>query len=361
MTSKLTSPIRCGDEAGSPPSEDAAPPAGAAKAGETSAGIPAEPGKADEAEQAGPAVVPAVGSPSAMAAPCESDVPVACAAEAKDGGTKAPAAEPAIVGTPKAAPAAVPRAKGWTARAGRMPAAAAALVLALGGGYGIGAATTPRDGADSGRTAQLLEAATRDLREAHGQLGRLAAELTSIRSAVEGIKGDREAARSDILAKQAQLSDRVERAGQDSASRIARLAEQLDRIERGQREAARQAAAEKADRAERREKAAAASVPPAKPGPAPAKPNADSHADPAHTGSIGEAKAAEKLDPRKTPLAGFVVRDYDDGFALIETRSGRYIDVAVGYNLPGAGRVEAIERRGRQWVVITPKGYIGER
>lgn len=360
MTSKLTSPILGGAEAGSPPPEEAAPhaeaapraeaapPAEAAKAGETCTGIPAEAGKTGKAEEAG------LAAPAAI--PAGSDA--ACARAEESEGAKAPTAEPA--GTAKAAASSVLRVRAWTAgaRAVRMPAAAAAaLVLALGGGYGIGAATS-RGGADSGRTAQLLEAATQNLRDAHGQLGQLAAELTSIRSAVEGIKGDRVASRSDILAKQAQLSDRVERAGQDSASRIAKLAEQLDRIERGQREAARQAAAEKA---EKREKVAAAPVPPAKPGPAPAKPAAESHADPAHTGSIGEAKPAEKLDPRKTPLAGFVVRDYDDGFALIETRSGRYIDVAVGYNLPGAGRVEAIERRGRQWVVITPKGYIGER
>ena len=30
-------------------------------------------------------------------------------------------------------------------------------------------------------------------------------------------------------------------------------------------------------------------------------------------------------------------------------------------SVPGIGRVEAIERRGRQWVVVTAKGFIAER
>ena len=244
-------------------------------------------------------------------------------------------------------------AKAWlsNAHAYRVPAAAAAaLVAALLTGYGLGVAgQVSETGKTSAKSAALLASSAKDLREAQGQIVQLASELKSIKGAVENMKGDREKSRGDILAKQAQLSERVERAGQENASRIGRLAEQLDRIEKSTRQAAADKAADKADKPEK--VAAAAPIPPAKPG-----------RDVAHTGSIAEPKAADqKTDPRKTPLDGYVVRDYDDGYALIETRSGRYIDVAVGYNLPGVGKVEAIERRGRQWVVVTPKGYIGER
>ncbi len=45
----------------------------------------------------------------------------------------------------------------------------------------------------------------------------------------------------------------------------------------------------------------------------------------------------------------------------MENRQGRLFEVRPGSNLPGIGRIEAIERRGRRWVVITPKGYIAER
>lgn len=258
---------------------------------------------------------------------------------------------------PKPAPVEQPQAKtppGWL-RAYRLPAAAAAtLIVALGMGYGFGA--VGQDKRSGAKSAQMLEKTSRDLREAHSQIGQLTAELKSIKTAVDGIKGDREKSRNDILSKQAQLSERLDKTGQESASRIGRIAEQLDRVEKSQRDAVRQASLEKPDKADKHDKVAAA---PAQPVPVPpVKPALDV----AHTGSIGEAKpAAEKPDPRKTLLDGYVVRDYDQGYALIETRSGRHYDVAVGYNLPGIGKVEAIERRGRQWVVVTQKGYIVER
>jgi hypothetical protein len=47
------------------------------------------------------------------------------------------------------------------------------------------------------------------------------------------------------------------------------------------------------------------------------------------------------------------------GGAVVEARNGRLHEVVPGRNLPGAGRVEAIERRGRIWVVVTTKGVIG--
>lgn len=246
-------------------------------------------------------------------------------------------------------------AKAWlsNAHAYRVPAAAAAaLVAALLTGYGLGVAgQVSETGKTSAKSAALLASSAKDLRDAQGQIVQLATELKSIKGAVENMKGDREKSRGDILAKQAQLSERVERAGQENASRIGRLAEQVDRIEKSTRQASAEKAADKADKSDKPERVAAAPIPPARP-----------VRDVAHTGSLPDPKAADqKGDPRKTPLDGYVVRDYDDGYALIETRAGRYIDVAVGYTLPGVGKVEAIERRGRQWVVVTPKGYIGER
>lgn len=258
-----------------------------------------------------------------------------------------PKAEPPKMETPKLASV-----ESWlsNAHAYRAPAAAAAaLVVALLTGYGLGASGQFRASANS---SALLAQTTQDLRATNGQLGQFAAELKSIKGVVEGMKGDREKSRGDIVSKQSQISERLERTGQENATRIGRLAEQLDRIEKAQRDATRQASADKAaEKADKPEKTAAAPLPPAKP-----------NREVAHTGSLGDQKnEPPKADPRKTPLDGYVVRDYDDGYALIETRSGRYIDVSVGYTLPGVGKVEAIERRGRQWVVVTPKGYIGER
>lgn len=228
--------------------------------------------------------------------------------------------------------------------------AAAALVLALGAGYGIGT----RSG---GPEAALWSEAAGEVRTANRQIARLASELDAVKGALDALKAGRDTTRTD--ARQAQLLEKLERAGQDHSSRMARMAEQIDRIEKTQRDPARLAAlGEKLDRIEKTV-ASGPPLPPAKPVAAAAAPVPDVK----ETGSIAEPKPArpEPADPRKIALEGFVVRDYDDGFALIETKAGRYIEVAVGYTVPGAGRVEAIERRGRQWVVQTTKGYIGER
>jgi hypothetical protein len=62
---------------------------------------------------------------------------------------------------------------------------------------------------------------------------------------------------------------------------------------------------------------------------------------------------------RDEPVDGWVVREVYDGSALVEGRNRRLYEVAPGGMVPGVGRVEAIERRGRNWVVLTDKGVIG--
>lgn len=232
--------------------------------------------------------------------------------------------------------------------AARPAAITAAIALSLGAGFLVGA--RERTG------AYVVAAETRGL---EGEVVRLATELRSMKSAVDGFKGERDKTRGEILTRQAQLTEKVDRLiAQDAPGRLARLGEQ---VERTGHEVGRIAAL--SERGERPEKSpgsaptpvASAPTPPSKPVAAAAAPNLDVR----ETGSIGESKPAP--DPRKTPIEGYFVRDFDEGFALIETRAGRYVEVAVGYVVPGIGRVEAIERRGRQWVVITPKGYIGER
>jgi hypothetical protein len=56
---------------------------------------------------------------------------------------------------------------------------------------------------------------------------------------------------------------------------------------------------------------------------------------------------------------GWVLHEVSDGIALIESRSRRLVEVGPGEMVPGVGRVESIERRGKSWVVVTSKGVIG--
>ncbi len=82
-----------------------------------------------------------------------------------------------------------------------------------------------------------------------------------------------------------------------------------------------------------------------------AKPAQVASAEPALTGSLP--------DKAKPPMVdGWLLRDVYDGVAMIENRNRRLVEVGPGDTLPGAGRVEAIERRGRTWVVVTSKGLI---
>ena len=101
-----------------------------------------------------------------------------------------------------------------------------------------------------------------------------------------------------------------------------------------------------------------------------AKPTAPA-TDPASTASVAPTPVAAPVPPpapaptpavkpaKNEPVDGWVVREVYDGAALVEGRNRRLYEVVPGGVVPGVGRVEAIERRGRSWVVLTDKGVIG--
>ena len=240
------------------------------------------------------------------------------------------------------------------------PAAAAAAILVAGTlGYAGGQASAGRDSADDVVVARWAEAAS-GIQENREDVARLASDMKAVRTALDGLRSERRG--GDPAARQAQL---IERSSADTSAKIAKLAEQLERIEKTQRDPARLGAlVERLDRIEKQVQTASAAPTPA----AAPKPVAAAQADVTQTGSLPApvdarppARPVEPVDPRKQQAEGYVLRDIEDGFALVEGRNGRFFEVAPGMNLPGLGRVEAIERRGRQWVVVTPKGYVAER
>ena len=88
-----------------------------------------------------------------------------------------------------------------------------------------------------------------------------------------------------------------------------------------------------------------------------AKPAAPAAPAPVEAATREEAPAPK---PAKTePVDGWVLREVYDGAALVENRNRRLYEVMPGGVLPGVGRIEAIERRGARWVVVTDKGFIG--
>jgi hypothetical protein len=70
--------------------------------------------------------------------------------------------------------------------------------------------------------------------------------------------------------------------------------------------------------------------------------------------------SVSRFDPT-SPLPGFNVVKASADSALIRGPRGALFQVVKGDLLAGIGRVDAIERRGGRWVVVTPNGLIVER
>lgn len=77
---------------------------------------------------------------------------------------------------------------------------------------------------------------------------------------------------------------------------------------------------------------------------------------PAQPAASTQAASAKSQKPNGEAV-GYVVREAYNGLANVESRDGNRW-VAVGDTLEGAGKVRAIELRGRQWVVVTQSGII---
>jgi hypothetical protein len=73
--------------------------------------------------------------------------------------------------------------------------------------------------------------------------------------------------------------------------------------------------------------------------------------------SIGHSPGYADFDKKPQLITNWVVRDVYDGIALVEGEYGA-IQVGLGEDIPGAGRVKSIERRGNAWIVITSRGLV---
>jgi hypothetical protein len=184
------------------------------------------------------------------------------------------------------------------------------------------------------------------------------------------------------------LNERVER---DASVRSADLTAKLEKLDRVDRDAAAHNAdfATRLDKIEKKISApavVAAVAPPLPPAAPPKQQTAVStsatpgvskettasiapqppHAPQAAPGIAKEAPGAVSKETTgsiaaqapRGPLRGWVIRDVRGGMAIIEGRDG-FHEIGPGDNVPGAGRVERIERRTGGWTVVTNQGYIG--
>ncbi|MBJ6124055.1 hypothetical protein [Microvirga splendida] len=167
-------------------------------------------------------------------------------------------------------------------------------------------------------------------------LARLSSDLEALKTTAAAFKEIEHTASTTAKSAQAKLTDRVERLAitlQEPAKKLSSIEGRLDKME-----------------SQIATTLAALTTKPATP-PAPAAP------------PVTEAAAREEAPAPKSvksePVDGWVLREVYKGAALVESRNRRLYEVMPGGILPGVGKVEAIERRGTRWVVLTDKGFIG--
>ncbi len=169
-------------------------------------------------------------------------------------------------------------------------------------------------------------------------------EGADMRKIAAEMKGESAGAR-ELSANLGQTNARIDKLEHDHGARLDKLADRFDHETAGKFTDLSGKLADlsgRLDKVEKRPIAAApvAPAPPAKPVPAAATVSNET------TGSIDRPK-----------LHGYWLVEADEGYAVIDGRDGPQ-QVAPGDVLPGIGRVQRIERRGRDWVVVTSAGVI---
>jgi hypothetical protein len=223
---------------------------------------------------------------------------------------------------------------------------AAAVASAIGLGW-AGGSQAVSGGKPAQAMPEWVETATTSIRQNQEDLVRLSGDMRVLKGIVESVKESFDQATAETAGRERSLMERIEgieRTAQEVTAKIAHVVDASDRIERATTDAGAKLAvvSGRLDDIERRAAAA-------KPAPA-----ASAAETPSQTGSVPR-KTATKV----TTVEGWVLREVYDGAALVESRNGYLREVVPGSRLPSVGRVEAIERRGRTWVVVTSKGIIG--
>jgi hypothetical protein len=201
--------------------------------------------------------------------------------------------------------------------------------------------------AETRRIAEDLRA----LKDSVAAMSKGAVRSVQVPSGVEDLKA--------MKASLAALNDGLERLKQETSGRLTQLTSQLDRVEKTGGDTARiTPLVDRLDRIERQTATLVTGSITQQGAGSSAQEQTRSQSQTQSQAQVQAAKVEEpKPDPKQQRLEGFVLREIFDGVALIEGRRG-IIEVAPGQNIAGIGRVEKFERRGRQWVVVTDKGFI---
>ena len=153
------------------------------------------------------------------------------------------------------------------------------------------------------------------------------------------------------------LKASVEHTSKAGTSQLNKTSDRLDKVEKAQAEPL----AKLAKLSETVEKLRVAPAPAVAAAPAAARDVTGTIAPPATAAAAPVPMPAPKPEIARLPtVEGWVLRDVENGSALIEGRQGVY-EVYAGDPVPGLGRVDAIRKQDGKWVVVTSKGLIVAR
>lgn len=159
---------------------------------------------------------------------------------------------------------------------------------------------------------------------------------------------------ADIVA----LKASIEHTSKVGVSQFNKTSDRLDKVEKAQAEPAAKLAKLSEAVEKLRTQPAPAVVAAA---PAASRDVTGTIAPPATTAAAPVPVPAPKPEVARLPtVEGWVLRDVENGSALIEGRQGMF-EVYAGDPVPGLGRVDAIRKQDGKWVVVTSKGLIVSR
>ncbi|MFY9289891.1 MAG: hypothetical protein WAP03_04205, partial [Methylorubrum rhodinum] len=218
---------------------------------------------------------------------------------------------------------------------------AAASCAALVGGIciGLGLAASPKE-----RSGEALAQLRAGIEAGRAETLRLSQDMERLARTASALRETSEALRTETKALNGTLGERIGRLEQGLDKRLASLSDTLAQSEREQ-------GARLAGLTTLMDKKLQPALPALPKPEAKAEPKPETRAEPVQTGSLPDRPKVETVE-------GWAVRDVYDGVAILEDRRRRLVEVGAGDAVPGVGRVEAIERRGRNWVVVTRQGLI---
>lgn len=197
---------------------------------------------------------------------------------------------------------------------------------------------------------------------------RLAGDIAQLHTVLADLRASTDAARKEAANRSSALGERLAQVDKTLNAKVAALGERLEQVEREHTARLTGLAAQ----LERRTAATpvAAKAEPTQTGSIgePARASEGKPEVKAADAKVGEAKAGEAKTGETKPkpaafdrppvIEGWALRDVYEGTAVLENRRRRLVEVSPGDILPGVGRVEGVERHGREWVVVTRQGLV---